>query len=133
MDVKRTERGWAGHFICADKCRFRRNTLIEYGDKKWVVSSVGALYLFNPLTNKVELDSVGYERWYETMAFVARDDEYNDADMYRRKSILKASGDYLEQIKTTFLKITRWQIWKQTKCMRRLLKNLCRRLRKVIR
>ena len=81
MEVKRTERGWAGHFICGDRCRFRRNTLIEYGDKKWVVSSVGAMYLFNPLTRKSELDSVGYERWYETMAFVARDDEYNDADV----------------------------------------------------
>lgn len=69
MEVKRTERGWAGHFICAHNCKFRRNTLLEYGDKKWIVSTVGSYN--NPITGAVE--SIGFNRWYETMAFEAAD------------------------------------------------------------
>lgn len=65
--VKITERGWAGHFICANHCRFRRNTLIEYKNKKWVVSTVGAMVIENEYTE------IGYKRWYETMAFVGEE------------------------------------------------------------
>lgn len=74
--VKITERGWAGHFICANHCRFRRNTLIEYRDKRWVVSTVGAMVIGN------EYEEVGYNRWFETMAFVAKEQNgYIDADV----------------------------------------------------
>lgn len=64
-EVKRTERGWAGHYICADKCRFRRNTLLEYKDRKWVVSTVGGFVLNG------KLDMIGADRWFETMVFEA--------------------------------------------------------------
>ena len=65
--VKRTERGWIGHFICADRCLFRRNTLLEYEDTKIVVSTVGGMMVENH--GKREIDTVGHERYYETKAF----------------------------------------------------------------
>ena len=69
-EVNVIERGWAGHFILADRCLFRRNTLLEYKDKKWVVSKVGA---YRTLENKI--DNIGHRRWYETMAFNAYEKE----------------------------------------------------------
>lgn len=81
-NVKRTERGWAGHFICADNCQFRRNTLLEYGDKKWVISTVGRLLSTDDETKKLKFITIGLNRYYETMAFVATKDEdgYIDAN-----------------------------------------------------
>lgn len=82
-EVKRTERGWAGHFICSEYCQFRRNTLLEYGDKKWVISTVGRMIITNPKTMKKEFDTIGHNRYYETMAFEAKEVEngYIDADV----------------------------------------------------
>lgn len=78
MEVKRTERGWAGHYICADYCKFKRNTLLEYGDKKWIVSTVGGHVCDG------EINSIGYNRWYETMAFRAKEKNgYLEADVER--------------------------------------------------
>lgn len=76
-EVKRTERGWAGHFIASERCLFRRNTLLEYGDKKWVVSTVGRF-----VNSRHEIDTIGLDRYYETMAFEAEfDGLYYDADV----------------------------------------------------
>ena len=76
--VKRTERGWAGHFICADRCAFRRNTLLEYKNQKIVVSTVGRMY-----DDKGKLDTVGHNRYFETMAFMSdlKDSEFHDMDV----------------------------------------------------
>ena len=81
--VKRTERGWAGHFICADRCLFRRNTLLEYEDTKIVVSTVGGMMVENH--GKGEIDTVGHERYYETKAFYSdpNDMVFHDIDAER--------------------------------------------------
>lgn len=79
MKVKRTERGWAGHFCLWYKCEYHRNTLLEYNGIKVVVSTVGCLQkdLFRPL-----YDEVGCDRHFETMAFLAKEnDKCNDADI----------------------------------------------------
>ena len=77
-EVKRTERGWPGHFCAASSCLFRRNTLLEYGDIRLVVSSVG-----NYRDSGGKLQPLGCaERMYETMMFRAKyDGTYWDADV----------------------------------------------------
>jgi hypothetical protein len=78
--VKVSERGWPGHFICADRCLYRRNTLIEYGDKRIIVSTVGDMR-----GQDGKLSTIGHERYYETAAFwAALNDGYWDADTSRR-------------------------------------------------
>lgn len=75
--VHRTERGWAGHYICANRCRFRRNTLLECGDVRIVVSTVGLME--NVLTGE-GFATIGCQRHFETMAFHAENDgRYWDA------------------------------------------------------
>ena len=79
--VERTERGWAGHFICANACRFRRNTLLKKGKTKIVVSTVG---LMESPIGENEFTIVGVDRYYETMAFFAKsNDKFCDADVGR--------------------------------------------------
>ena len=65
--VKRTERGWPGHFICGDKCVFHLNTLLEYGNQKIVVSTVGNMVL----RKDVPPEEIGCDRHFETMVFHA--------------------------------------------------------------
>ena len=85
MSVKRTERGWAGHFCCADRCKFRRNTLLEYKDAAVVVSTVG-------LMRNVKDDGfekIGFNRCFETMVFHTdkTDTRYKDIDATREISL----------------------------------------------
>ncbi len=65
-EVRRTERGWPGHFVDARNCVFHRNTLVECGDEMVIVSTVGNYRGWDgrQLT-------LGPNRWYETMVFRA--------------------------------------------------------------
>jgi hypothetical protein len=81
--IQRTERGWGGHFICAHRCLFRRNTLIELCNIKIVVSTVGLM--LDPYTKTFE--TIGHDRYFETMAFHAKpNDRFLDADISRQVS-----------------------------------------------
>lgn len=76
--VNRTERGWPAHFICASRCAFRRNTLLERGTTRIIVSTVGSMRV----NEEKEPTEIGAGRYYETMAFKARWEEpYWDADV----------------------------------------------------
>ena len=85
MNIKRTERGWAGHFICADMCSFRRNTLIEGNNQRVVVSTVGLMRDFLK-PNENAFKEVGLDRYFETMVFMVKDNDtrYNDADVSKQ-------------------------------------------------
>lgn len=92
MKIKTTERGWAGHFICANKCTFRRNTLVEYKNKKVVVSTVGCMR-----TNDGTPEEIGWDRYYETMSFMADSSLYNDADVSKEISPMKVKWSINKQ------------------------------------
>jgi hypothetical protein len=81
VEVKRTERGWAGHYHLSNMCKFRRNTLLTYNDIAIVVSSVGLQEIngrFSPI------GACG--RYFETFVFHANkaDKRYFDADTERQ-------------------------------------------------
>ena len=79
-EVNVIERGWPGHFMFADKCIFRRNTLLEYKGIKWIVSTVG-----NYRNSKNRIDSIGHCRWYETMAYEAKEKNgFIEADVEKK-------------------------------------------------
>lgn len=81
LPVTRTERGWSGHFAGSNRCRFRRNTLLQCGSIKIVVSTVGLWESIG--RNGFEMVRPG--GYYETMAFHSdhKDSRYSDADVTR--------------------------------------------------
>lgn len=81
--VKRTERGWAGHFIGGSECLYHRNTLLEFCEQKVVVSTVGRYSPFGK-HHLGEFEMIGHNRYFETMAFIAKDDEYHDIDVQKQ-------------------------------------------------
>ena len=70
-NIKRTERGWPGHYICAPDCLFRRNTLLTNGKKHLIISTVGV-----PRRKDGIVETVRPHRYYETMCFVGKKDEH---------------------------------------------------------
>jgi hypothetical protein len=100
--VTRTERGWGGHFICADRCLFRRNTLLHNTDTgaKIVISTVG---LMKGPDGGIE--AIGWERYYETMAFAGEQKVNILMQMYQGKLILTRLGA-LERLTLTIRLMT---------------------------
>ena len=102
------ERGWAGHFICSNDCTFRRNTLITCGDIKWIVSTVGCMrakFDLPPFFKAGDVEEIGANRWYETMAFESLYDEYDDADVQKEiniDSVCGIYGDTFEEAKSKY-------------------------------
>lgn len=65
--VVRTEQGWAAHLCVSRDCLFRRNTLLECGDVRVIVSTVG-----NYIPQHInKLETIGSGRHYETFTFLA--------------------------------------------------------------
>lgn len=87
MKAKVTYRGWPGHFILGSRCIFHLNTLIEYGDTRVVVSTVGMMkdwHAPKPFSTSV-FDTIGFNRYYETLAFLAyKNAEFWDADVSKQ-------------------------------------------------
>ena len=86
MEPKITYRGWPGHYCCGHRCVFHLNTLIEYGKKRIVISTVGLM--LDPLNqdlNKIKYREIGINRHFETMAFHAKKDgKFWDADVHKQ-------------------------------------------------
>jgi len=81
-EVKVSYRGWGGHFIAANRCKFRLNALIEYKEIKIVVSTVGLMEL---VRGSGEYETIGHERHFETMAFHAKKEgKFWDADVSKQ-------------------------------------------------
>lgn len=83
-NVRRTERGWAGHYILSDRCLFRRNTLLSFNDIKIVVSTIGNVVDIHheQYPNVIKIIPIGVNHYYETKVFHSKtkDEWYNDID-----------------------------------------------------
>jgi len=81
--VKITYRGWAGHFCMGHRCLFHLHTLLECGEERVVVSTVGNLRNSEVRNGEGRtIQTIGLDRCYETMAFRAVWEEpYWEADV----------------------------------------------------
>jgi len=82
--VKRIERGWPSLFVNGDICRFNRNTLLERGDTRYIISTVGAYYPEKE-GGCIKISDNGY---YETAIFEAKEESgYWDIDIDKELAI----------------------------------------------
>ena len=94
--VIRTERGWAAHFCASQSCLFRRNTLLELGETRIIVSTVGD---YRP-RDTIGMDMIGAGRYYETLVAYAYDaDGYWEMDPDREIEPRAASAICAKSIK----------------------------------
>jgi hypothetical protein len=78
MKAKITYRGWPGHFCMGHRCVFHLNTLIEFGEKRVVVSTVG------DMRPTARIEEIGLDRYFETMAFYAvKEGKYWEANILK--------------------------------------------------
>lgn len=76
LEVIRTDRGWGGHFICAERCLFIRNTLLSFDGILIVISTVGQ----KKGDFHGQIEPIGFNRYFETMAFHALNNKEVDMD-----------------------------------------------------
>lgn len=73
MSHPRRELGTPGHFICAERCLFRRHTHVG----PWCVSTVGDYRVSFDHGKPTE---IGVDRLYETMVFRSDPEHHHDGD-----------------------------------------------------
>ena len=77
MKVSSQERGWIGHFICADACLFRRNTLLDNGRDRIVISTVGN----HIVAGKPSQMGASNGCFFETKVFASLHDKWDDVNV----------------------------------------------------
>jgi len=96
-NIKIINHGYAGHFICAERCLFRRNTTVEdiSQNKAITVSTVGDFRMKGDFEG--EPQTVGLDRYYETMMFEAyKGDEFH-GHRYWYADVTKDLTGYLDE------------------------------------
>ena len=74
--ITQEERGWPAHFICANRCAFHRTTILTRDDDvQIVVSTVGAMQKDFGRGGQGGYETIGCDRYYETMVFHAHEEE----------------------------------------------------------
>lgn len=85
------ELGCAGHFICADSCRFRRHTQVGI----YRVSTVGN---FQTYSSQRERLGPGENDWFETMVFETTGEPEENNDGCGCSKVVSYSG--LERVRS---------------------------------